>query len=146
VEKGEVLLTVRMTPRPPASPFDRLNGGTLAVTVHSAQHLVAADRSGLSDPYCIVTLDAGNANVTPVTENGYSDDDDVTRYTTQTCRKTLAPQWDEVFTFEIESVESQRLRFDVRDWDRIGSHAPLGDVSVDLMSLGQQVRSATPCD
>ena len=57
-------------------------------TVCSAQDVVAADPTGKSDPYCLVSL-AGSSEPT---------------FRTETCLATLNPVWNQSFTFPPSSL------------------------------------------
>ena len=91
--------------------------GLLEVNVISGSDLLAADRSGKSDPYV----------------EGHLQDKQV--FKTKIVKKTLNPSFNETFSVPLKSRRRQLLTFKVFDWDMAGDNDPLGDVSVDLKNL-----------
>jgi len=75
------------------------NMGTLRCDILSAADLPAADRNGLSDPYCKV----------------YLNDREVFKTAVQ--KKTLNPAWNEFFEIPIPSRVAAKFRIDVYDRD-----------------------------
>lgn len=91
--------------------------GLLEVNVISGSNLLAADRSGKSDPYV----------------EGHLQDKQV--FKTKIVKKTHNPNFGENFTIPVKSRRRQLLTFKVFDWDMAGENDPLGNVSVDLKNL-----------
>ncbi|KAJ1530562.1 hypothetical protein ONE63_005448 [Megalurothrips usitatus] len=89
--------------------------GHLTVKVFRAQGLAAADLGGKSDPFCVLEL--VNA-----------------RLQTQTEYKTLAPQWNKIFTFNVKDINSV-LEVTVYDEDRDHKVEFLGKLAVPLMRV-----------
>lgn len=89
--------------------------GWLQVKVYKAQNLQAADIGGKSDPFCVVEL--VNA-----------------RLQTQTEYKTLNPQWNKIFTFNVKDIHSV-LEVTVFDEDRDKKVEFLGKVCIPLLKI-----------
>lgn len=89
--------------------------GHLTVKVYRAQGLVAADLGGKSDPFCVLEL--VNA-----------------RLQTQTEYKTLAPNWQKIFTFNVKDINSV-LEVTVYDEDRDHKVEFLGKVAIPLLRI-----------
>ncbi|XP_078468681.1 multiple C2 and transmembrane domain-containing protein 1 isoform X2 [Lampetra fluviatilis] len=89
--------------------------GFLQVKVIRAEGLMAADVTGKSDPFCVVEL--GND-----------------RLLTHTVYKTLNPEWNKVFTFNLKDIHSvlEVTVYD-EDWDRTVDF--LGKVAIPLLSV-----------
>uniref|UniRef100_A0A8C4QG06 Multiple C2 domains, transmembrane 1a n=1 Tax=Eptatretus burgeri TaxID=7764 RepID=A0A8C4QG06_EPTBU len=89
--------------------------GFLQVKVIRAEGLMAADVTGKSDPFCVVELDND-------------------RLLTHTVYKTLNPQWNKVFTFNIRDFHSV-LEVTVYDEDRDRSVDFLGKIAIPVLSI-----------
>ncbi|XP_043290085.1 multiple C2 and transmembrane domain-containing protein isoform X4 [Venturia canescens] len=89
--------------------------GHLTVKVYRAQGLAAADLGGKSDPFCVLEL--VNA-----------------RLQTQTEYKTLAPNWQKIFTFNVKDINSV-LEVTVYDEDRDHKVEFLGRVAIPLLRI-----------
>ncbi|XP_011861896.1 PREDICTED: multiple C2 and transmembrane domain-containing protein 1 [Vollenhovia emeryi] len=89
--------------------------GHLTVKVYRAQGLAAADLGGKSDPFCVLEL----VN---------------SRLQTQTEYKTLAPNWQKIFTFNVKDINSV-LEVTVYDEDRDHKVEFLGRVAVPLLKI-----------
>ncbi|KAK3913702.1 Multiple C2 and transmembrane domain-containing protein [Frankliniella fusca] len=89
--------------------------GHLTVKVFRAQGLAAADLGGKSDPFCVLEL--VNA-----------------RLQTQTEYKTLAPQWNKIFTFNVKDINSV-LEITVYDEDRDHKVEFLGKLAIPLIRV-----------
>ncbi|XP_076679174.1 multiple C2 domain and transmembrane region protein isoform X2 [Andrena cerasifolii] len=89
--------------------------GHLTVKVFRAQGLAAADLGGKSDPFCVLEL--VNA-----------------RLQTQTEYKTLAPNWQKIFTFNVKDINSV-LEVTVYDEDRDHKVEFLGRVAIPLLRI-----------
>lgn len=84
----------------------------LHVTLEKANNLLAADLTGLSDPYCVV-LYKGQ------------------RKTTKTLKKTLNPEWRETLHFSFTSMDSP-IGITCFDWDRFSKPENLGSTSINI--------------
>ncbi|XP_033223349.1 multiple C2 and transmembrane domain-containing protein isoform X2 [Belonocnema kinseyi] len=89
--------------------------GHLIVKVYRAQGLAAADLGGKSDPFCVLEL--VNA-----------------RLQTQTEYKTLAPNWQKIFTFNVKDINSV-LEVTVYDEDRDHKVEFLGKLAIPLLKI-----------
>ncbi|XP_066589832.1 multiple C2 and transmembrane domain-containing protein isoform X3 [Prorops nasuta] len=89
--------------------------GHLIVKVYRGQGLAAADLGGKSDPFCVLEL--VNA-----------------RLQTQTEYKTLAPNWQKIFTFNVKDINSV-LEVTVYDEDRDHKVEFLGKVAIPLLRI-----------
>lgn len=89
--------------------------GHLTVKVFGATGLAAADIGGKSDPF--VVLELINS-----------------RLQTQTIQKTLSPNWDKIFTFNVKDITSV-LEITVFDEDRDHKVEFLGKVVIPLLRI-----------
>ncbi|XP_045470133.1 multiple C2 and transmembrane domain-containing protein isoform X3 [Harmonia axyridis] len=89
--------------------------GHLVVKVYRASGLAPADLGGKSDPFCVLEL--GNA-----------------RLQTQTEYKTLTPNWNKIFTFNVKDINSY-LEITVYDEDRDHKMEFLGKLSIPLLRI-----------
>ncbi|KAK0093353.1 hypothetical protein PV326_013754 [Microctonus aethiopoides] len=89
--------------------------GHLIIKVYRAQGLAAADLGGKSDPFCVLEL----VN---------------SRLQTQTEYKTLAPNWQKIFTFNVKDINSL-LEVTVYDEDRDHKVEFLGKVAIPLLKI-----------
>ena len=96
-----------------ADPRDRI----LAVTLHRAAGLRAADRGGVSDPYVEVFIE------------GFEKDEEAK---TETVKKTLNPEWAEELRLSVPRTggEGRALVCHVMDWDRGSSDDFLGEAKI----------------
>ncbi|KAL0077106.1 C2 domain-containing protein [Phycomyces blakesleeanus] len=91
------------------------NQGNLTVTLVSATDLMAADKSGTSDPYVVFTVNGERVHRSAV------------------IKKTLNPVWkNEVFTVAIQSRVTASLRIEVFDWNQIKGHDPIGSGGITI--------------
>uniref|UniRef100_T1JFU4 C2 domain-containing protein n=1 Tax=Strigamia maritima TaxID=126957 RepID=T1JFU4_STRMM len=89
--------------------------GHLTIKVFKAQGLASADIGGKSDPFCVLEL--VNA-----------------RLQTQTEYKTLSPEWQKIFTFNVKDIHSV-LEVTVYDEDRDHKVEFLGKVAIPLLKV-----------
>ncbi|XP_034131551.1 multiple C2 and transmembrane domain-containing protein isoform X1 [Drosophila guanche] len=94
--------------------------GHLTVKVFGATGLAAADIGGKSDPFCVLEL--GNA-----------------RLQTQTEYKTLTPNWNKIFTFNVKDI-TQVLEITVFDEDRDHRVEFLGKLVIPLLRIKSGVK------
>lgn len=99
-------------------PAESINNmGTLRCDVLDAADLPAADRNGLSDPYCKIYLNEQEVFKTAVQ------------------KKTLHPSWNEFFEIPIASRTAAQFRIDVYDRDIGEKDDFLGSASANLQLL-----------
>ncbi|WVW80773.1 hypothetical protein I302_102759 [Kwoniella bestiolae CBS 10118] len=117
--RSVVRLAARFVPvKIDLEPRESINNmGVLRVDVLNAKGLHGADRSGKSDPYVVFTLNGMKV------------------FKSETKKKTLSPVWDESFEVMIPSRVAAKFRFEINDWDRVGSATPIGNGFVDLAAL-----------
>jgi len=75
------------------------------------------DRGGKSDPYVVFHLDGSKV------------------YKSQTKKKTLTPEWDELFEVTVPSRVGANFEVEVFDWNQIEQAKSLGVGTIDLASL-----------
>jgi len=99
-------------------PAESINNmGQLRVEVLDAADLPAADRNGLSDPYCKFLLNGKNV------------------FKTQVQKKTLHPAWNEFFEVPISSRTAADFRVECWDWDLSDRDDFLGAANINLNVL-----------
>ena len=115
-----------------ATPAEESEPQLLAVTIHSAAGIRAADRGNTSDPFVEAFF------------QGFAHLDGCARKTSVR-KKTLTPVWDEQLKLRIPSVARQQsvdgtpaleLVMHVLDWDRLGKSDILGEVKIPADGLG----------
>jgi len=96
----------------------------LALTVLCGRNLKAADFHGTIDPFvCIVRMHVGSAGKANSQQ-------------TKVLKKTLHPQWNESFNFEIDSASRhERLHLECFDQDMLSANDSLGKASLALAPL-----------
>lgn len=118
-QRSTILLSSRYIPvqmhLEPRETF--VNHGQLRVTVIGGKNLKAVDRSGKSDPNITFLLNGMKV------------------FKSETKKKTLSPTWNETFDVAVPSRASNKLTFEVNDWDRVGSATLMGNGAVDLANL-----------
>uniref|UniRef100_A0A8C1SBJ5 Multiple C2 domains, transmembrane 1b n=1 Tax=Cyprinus carpio TaxID=7962 RepID=A0A8C1SBJ5_CYPCA len=95
--------------------FNLKDVGMVQVKILRAEGLMAADVTGKSDPFCIAEL---------------CND----RLQTHTVYKTLNPEWNKVFTFNVKDIHAV-LEITVYDEDRDRSADFLGKVAIPLLNI-----------
>ena len=80
------------------------------INIHliSANNLPSADSNGLSDPYCLFKILNTNISIK-----------------SRKIDKTLNPVWDDYLNISFNSLNSDILRLEIIDWDRVGKHDKL---------------------
>ncbi|XP_063430371.1 uncharacterized protein LOC134712590 isoform X2 [Mytilus trossulus] len=73
--------------------------GVMYICIHGASNLIASDRNGTSDPYCVAFCDRRRLLTTPFVKN------------------TLTPRWDSSVEFFVKDFTNVTLSFYVFDWD-----------------------------
>lgn len=91
--------------------------GLLKIDILDAQHLLAMDPNGKSDPYV----------------EGYLNNNRV--FKTKIVKKTLNPTFNETFSIPIKSKQRQQLCLKLFDWDLTGNDDKLGSVKIDLHKI-----------
>ena len=84
----------------------------LHLHVVGAENIKKCDTIGWADPYVIVF-----ANDTRIGKTGV-------------IKSTKKPQWNEVYDIDLH-YGHVHLRFEMYDWDRVGSHTFMGQVNID---------------
>lgn len=107
---------------PLRSFFNLKDVGIVQVKILRAEGLMAADVTGKSDPFCIAEL---------------CND----RLQTHTVYKTLNPEWNKVFTFNVKDIHSV-LEITVYDEDRDRSADFLGKVAIPLLNIRNSEQKA----
>ncbi|KAK3098041.1 hypothetical protein FSP39_015542 [Pinctada imbricata] len=95
----------------------------LAVNIIRAEDLPAKDFSGTSDPYVKIYLLPDRKH----------------KYQTKVHRKTLTPEFNEMFSFSVpyKEIQSRTLQFNIYDFDRFSRHDLIGAVVIkDILSEG----------
>ncbi|KAI8987617.1 C2 domain-containing protein [Mycotypha africana] len=91
------------------------NQGNLTVDLLSAKNLMAADKSGTSDPYVVFTVNGEKV------------------HKSETIKKTLNPKWrNERFTVPIQSRVTASIRIEVFDWNQVKGHTSIGSGGITL--------------
>lgn len=93
--------------------------GILHVTVVRAVKLLKKDLLGASDPYVKLSLTGESLPAKKTTIK----------------KKTLNPEWNENFKLVVKDPQSQVLRLQVFDWDKVGGHDRLGVQLIPLKQL-----------
>ncbi|XP_051539773.1 multiple C2 and transmembrane domain-containing protein 1-like isoform X2 [Myxocyprinus asiaticus] len=104
------------------SLFNMKDVGIVQVKILRAEGLMAADVTGKSDPFCVAEL---------------CND----RLQTHTVYKTLNPEWNKVFTFNVKDIHSV-LEVTVYDEDRDRSADFLGKVAIPLLNIRNSEQKA----
>ena len=81
-----------------------------------ASNLPSSDSNGLSDPYCLFNI--LNTNFSKKSRR---------------IDKSINPEWDEYFCIPIQSLNSDILRIEVVDWDKMGKHDKLGMIDFPII-------------
>ncbi|KIM32474.1 hypothetical protein M408DRAFT_327029 [Serendipita vermifera MAFF 305830] len=117
--KSTVVIAAKFVPVPiKLSPRESMNNqGHLRIDILDAKDLHAADRSGTSDPYVVISLDGEKI------------------HKTDTKKKTLTPVWNETCECTIPSRVGAEMTLEVFDWDQIGSNESLGKTKIDVAAL-----------
>ncbi|KAF9136032.1 hypothetical protein BGW39_007995 [Mortierella sp. 14UC] len=99
-------------------PKERLdNMGQLTVQLVGAKNLMAADRSGASDPYFIFYVNGKEV------------------FKSAVVKKNLNPIYDETFVVPIASRADDQFSFEVLDWNQLSTAKSLGVGAIDLRNL-----------
>ncbi|XP_024020894.1 synaptotagmin-3 isoform X2 [Morus notabilis] len=93
--------------------------GILRVNVVRAHKLLKKDLLGASDPYVKLSLTGEGLSAKKTTVK----------------KKTLNPEWNENFKLVVKDPQSQVLRLQVFDWDKVGGHDRLGVQLIPLKLL-----------
>lgn len=112
--------------------------GNLCVLVHGANNLIASDRNGKSDPYCVLGVDC-NGHVKPkektkVGSKIYSGCNKVSFSNfIQVIKSELCPRWEERKDIRVDY--GRYLQILVMDRDRLTRDDRLGHAFVDLTQI-----------
>ena len=102
-------------PSPPPSPPEESHYGCMKIVLVSASNLIAADKTGTSDPYAVLKF-GGKKKKSKV------------------IKKTLNPVWNEELEFLGEKAKMGLLEIELFDKDKVGRDDKLGNATVDLSS------------
>ncbi|KAG0364694.1 hypothetical protein BGZ54_007262 [Gamsiella multidivaricata] len=118
-QRGSIQLKFKYLPVPiELLPKERLdNMGNLTINLIRARNLIAADRSGASDPYLIFKVNGKDV------------------YKSEVIKKTLNPEYNENFVLPIVSRADDQLSFEVFDWNQVSTAKSLGVGTIDLRSI-----------
>ncbi|KAM4717475.1 double C2-like domain-containing protein alpha [Anableps anableps] len=136
-ERGRLLLSLQFLP--PAGPDgadgggEGRRGGGLCVGVKRCAHLAAMDVNGFSDPYVKIYLKP--------------DIQKKSKHKTAVMKKTLNPEFNEEFFYEISLSELAKKTLEVTVWDHdLGrSNDFIGGVCLSGRSQGDALRHWTDC-
>lgn len=93
------------------------NQGILRVTAVSGKGLKAVDRGGKSDPNITFLLNGMKV------------------FKSETKKKTVNPVWNETFDVAVPSRVAAKFKYEVADWNTVGSAEELGEGWIDLTTL-----------
>lgn len=93
------------------------NQGIFRVYLLAGKDLRSADRSGTSDPFAVFTLHGTKV------------------FTSQTKKKTLNPDWSEMFEFNVPSRELADFSVEVFDWNQLEQSKSLGRGTINLRDI-----------
>eukprot|EP01087_Luapelamoeba_hula_P007200 TRINITY_DN1748_c2_g1_i2.p1 TRINITY_DN1748_c2_g1~~TRINITY_DN1748_c2_g1_i2.p1 ORF type:complete len:3417 (+),score=716.50 TRINITY_DN1748_c2_g1_i2:301-10551(+) len=98
-----------------------LSGQGIRIRVGEGKGLLAVDKGGTSDPYCIVEVRGKKMR----------------KMQTKVVKKNLAPVWNQEFQLAGDNVvlETDVVQINVIDWDRLGKTTSLGYVEYPLSKL-----------
>ncbi|XP_037113367.1 double C2-like domain-containing protein alpha [Syngnathus acus] len=134
-ERGRLLLSLQFLP-PPCGGDDEPDedgGGGLCVGVKRCAHLAAMDVNGFSDPYVKIYLKP--------------DIHKKSKHKTAVIKKTLNPEFNEEFFYEMSLSElaNKTLEVTVWDYDLGRSNDFIGGVCLGAQALGDALRHWTDC-
>ena len=78
--------------------------GKLTFKIIGAKGLKSADLNGKSDPYAVLTY---------ISNRGKNNQ----KYKTKTIKKTLNPEWNETFTFDVIDAKTDKISIEIYDYD-----------------------------
>ena len=84
----------------------------IAVTIVQARGLQPHDRSGFSDPYCVITVGRKSKKTKPQ-------------------KRTLSPLWHETMLFNCNQLPRE-FTIDIFDWNRFSQHSFMGQVVITM--------------
>ncbi|MDP2439323.1 MAG: SH3 domain-containing protein, partial [archaeon] len=96
--------------------LDHMGTKYLRIRIIGARNLKANDAGGTSDPYCLAKVG------------------DLPEHKTEVVYKTLAPEWNENGVWILTNPNTL-VHLTIFDWNRIGSHSPLGSLGFNVQSL-----------
>ncbi|XP_019721972.1 double C2-like domain-containing protein alpha [Hippocampus comes] len=132
-ERGRLLLSLQFLPPPDDEPDDSGGGEGLCVGVKRCAHLAAMDVNGFSDPYVKIYLKP--------------DIHKKSKHKTAVMKRTLNPEFNEEFFYEMSLSElaNKTLEVTVWDYDLGRSNDFIGGVCLGAHSLGDAHRHWTDC-
>jgi hypothetical protein len=104
-------------------------GDAVFVTLQSAHNLLGVDWNGLSDPYCVLSMDTAASANTP------TEDEPAASQTARSSiiKKSVSPVWNERFAFFISAgTQFAVLHFMVFDHNLVAADEPIGSVSISV--------------
>ncbi|XP_041939274.1 double C2-like domain-containing protein alpha [Alosa sapidissima] len=132
-ERGRLLLSLQFLPPPEEGAAEEAQRGRLCVGVQRCAHLAAMDVNGFSDPYVKTYLKP--------------DVEKKSKHKTAVIKKTLNPEFNEEFFYEISLSELARKTLEVTVWDYdLGrSNDFIGGVCLSCHSQGDALRHWMDC-
>uniref|UniRef100_A0A672G499 Double C2-like domains, alpha n=1 Tax=Salarias fasciatus TaxID=181472 RepID=A0A672G499_SALFA len=132
-ERGRLLLSLQFLPPLKEGGGEGRHRGGLCVGVKRCAHLAAMDVNGFSDPYVKIYLKP--------------DSEKKSKHKTAVMKKTLNPEFNEEFFYEISLAELANKTLEVTVWDYdIGrSNDFIGGVCLSGLSQGDALRHWTDC-
>merc|ERR1711871_1290 len=97
-----------------------LNGDKLVIKVQRAKDLPKADLIGSSDPFCKVRLGGNERSIVKKTK---------------VIKNNLNPVWEQEFTFDLNEIQKEKVKFEIYDWDLCGGDDLLGYFSLKYTNL-----------
>lgn len=112
IETRYVPVSVKLLARESVS-----NQGILRVYLLAGKDLRSADRTGTSDPFAVFTIHGTKV------------------FTSQTKKKTLNPDWSEMFEVNVPSREAADFSIEVFDWNQLEQSKSLGSGTINLRDI-----------
>ena len=149
----EIGIVDASTPWPNDLPHFNMETGKLIVTIVGCNNVVMADKSGTSDPYCLLGVgpEASFSKLqvpkhpTKIGDGGLAQAKPGSWMRTEAVREELSPVFNANFSIPLSDIckdimsvkpvctaEDFLMKIHLHDWDRIGSNDFLGEVTLGL--------------